>query len=61
VITSLIFARRWRPGSSAFLTLEPRVTARLVVLTHLVKQIGHLLVTGKCGDAMPVSEDARLH
>jgi hypothetical protein len=29
---------------------------------HLVKQIGHLLVTGKCGDVVPMwPEETRLH
>jgi hypothetical protein len=61
VITSLIFARRWRSGSSAFPTLERRVTARLIVPTHLVKQIGQLLIRGKRETFVPVPEDARLH
>ena len=36
--------------------MERRVVARLIVPTHLVKQIGHLLVTGKCGDAVPMPD-----
>jgi predicted N-acetyltransferase YhbS len=57
VVSHLIFARRQRCGG----TMERRVVARLIVPTHLVKQIGHLLVTGKCGEAPPISEEARLH
>jgi hypothetical protein len=42
-------------------TMKRLVVARLIVPTHMVKQIGHLLVTGKCGETPAISEDARLH
>jgi hypothetical protein len=58
VVSHLIFARRQRCGG----TMERRVAARLIVPTHLVKQIGHLLVTGKCGDVVPMwPEETLLH
>jgi hypothetical protein len=41
--------------------MERRVVARLIVPTHLVKPIGHLLVTGKCGEAPTMPEEAWLH
>jgi hypothetical protein len=41
--------------------MERRVVTRLIVPTHIVKLMGRLLVAGKCGDAVPMPEQARLH
>jgi hypothetical protein len=41
--------------------MERHVVTRVLVPTHMVKLIGKLLVAGKCGEAPPICEDARLH
>jgi hypothetical protein len=60
VVSHLIFTRRTRAAHSNS-TLERKVIARLIVPTHMVKLMGRLLVDGKCGDAVPMPEQARLY
>jgi hypothetical protein len=63
VITTLVFARQWKSANGRQFTTERRVMARLLVPTHMVKRIGHLLVAGPAAvaEAAPMPEEALLH
>jgi hypothetical protein len=58
--TQFTESRKERHGSTACSHLERRVSARLIVPTHLVKQIGRLLVSGMRESVVSMPEDARL-
>jgi hypothetical protein len=60
VVSHLIFTRRQR-GAHSNSTLERRVMTRLIVPTHMVRQMGRLLLADKRGDHVPMPEEARLH
>jgi hypothetical protein len=62
-ITTLIFARQWKCANGRQFRTERRVMTRLLVPTHMVKRIGHLMVAGPAAvaDTMPMSEGAQFH
>jgi hypothetical protein len=62
-ITTLVFARLWKAANGRQFTTERRVMGRLLLPTHMVKRIGHLLVAGPAAvaEAVPMPEEAPLH
>jgi hypothetical protein len=61
VMTTLIFARRWKSANGRHRETERRVMARLLVPTHMMKRIGHLWVAGTGEDILPMPNEAPLH
>ena len=62
-ITTLVFARQWKSANGRTFITERRVMGRLLLPTHMVKRIGHLLVAGSAAvaEAVPLPEETALH